>query len=95
VIVVRVELWPFGDSRNLRTIEELTIVNVGRIEGDRCRYEARLDGRLVELEHDRSDGALVLVTRALSALGCRSRSGRRASRMASARHRGASRSSAP
>jgi hypothetical protein len=69
VLVVRIELWPFGDSRRLPAIEALTIVNVGRLEGDRCRYEARCDDKVALVVHDRADGPVVLLARALVALG--------------------------
>jgi hypothetical protein len=69
VLVVRIELWPFGDSRRLRAIEALTIVNVGRLEGGRCRYEARCDDKVALVVHERADGPVVLLARVLAALG--------------------------
>ena len=68
MIVVRVELWPGGDSRPLRQIAILGIVNIGP-EGDgRHAYEARLEGRIARLAHAQADGALALVARAIDAL---------------------------
>lgn len=69
MIIVRVELWPGGDARTLRQIEVLSIVNVGPDDDGRHSYEARHDGRIVSLSHDRANGALALVARALEALG--------------------------
>lgn len=68
MIIVRVELWPGGDPRTLRQIELLSIVNVGHDGLGRHSYEARHDGRIVSLSHDRADGALALVARAIEAL---------------------------
>jgi hypothetical protein len=68
VIVVRVELWPGGDPRPLRQIAILGIVNVGLEPEGRHAYEARYDGRITRLSHDRADGALALVARAIDAL---------------------------
>jgi hypothetical protein len=68
VIVVRIELWPFGDSRRLLALEELTIVNVGSIGGSRCRYEARLGDDVALLVHDREDGPVALAAAALGLL---------------------------
>jgi hypothetical protein len=68
VIVVRVELWPGGDPRPLRQIAILGIVNVGPDGEGRHSYEARLGGRITRLSHNRADGALALVARAIEAL---------------------------
>lgn len=68
MIVVRVELWPGGDPRPLRQIAILGIVNVGLEPDGRHAYEARFDGRITRLSHDRADGALALVARAIDAL---------------------------
>jgi hypothetical protein len=68
VIVVRIELWPFGDSRRLMALDELTIVNVGTLEGSRCRYEVRLGDEVAILVHDRGDGAAALAAAALAVL---------------------------
>jgi hypothetical protein len=68
MIVVRVELWPHGDPRPLRQIALLGIVNVGRDGDGRHTYEARFEGRITRLSHDRADGALALVARAIAAL---------------------------
>lgn len=81
MIVVRVELWPGGDSRPLRQIAILGIVNVGA-EGDgRHAYEARFEGRMTRLSHDRADGALALVARAIDAFADGSEPDPRASRL--------------
>lgn len=68
MIVVRVELWPYGDPRPLRQIALLGIVNVGPDGDGRHAYEARFEGRITRLSHDRTDGALALVARAIHAL---------------------------
>jgi hypothetical protein len=68
MIVVRVELWPFGDSRPLRQIAILGIVNVGPECDGWHAYEVRCDGKVAPLRHRRPDGALVLVARAIAAL---------------------------
>jgi hypothetical protein len=68
VIVVRVELWPFGDPRPLRQIAILGIVNVGPDGDGRHSYEVRFEGRVTRLSHDRADGVLALVARAIDAL---------------------------
>jgi hypothetical protein len=68
VIVVRVEIWPKGDSRSLRQIESLTIVNLGPADDGLHAYEARGQDRVARLTHRRTDGALVLVARAIEAL---------------------------
>jgi hypothetical protein len=68
VLVVRVELWPFGDPRTLRQIALLGIVNVGPGPEGRHVYEARCEGRVVRLVHERAAGPLVLVARAIAAL---------------------------
>jgi hypothetical protein len=68
MIVVRVELWPYGDPRPLRQIALLGIVNVGPDGDGRHAYEARFEGRITRLSHDRADGALALVARAIDAL---------------------------
>lgn len=69
MLVVRVEIWPGGDSRAQRQIEALTIVNVGSAEPGWHAYETRHDGRLAQVRHRQGDGALVLVARAIDALG--------------------------
>lgn len=71
MIVVRVELWPGGDPRPLRQIAILGIVNVGPEPDGRQAYEARFEGRITRLSHQRADGALVLVARAIEALSDR------------------------
>jgi hypothetical protein len=68
VIVVRVEIWPFGDPRPLRQIALLGIVNVGPSGDGRHTYEAHFEGRITRVSHKRADGALVLVARAIDAL---------------------------
>jgi len=63
-----VEIWPWGDPRALRQIEIVGIVNVGYAGEGRSRYEVRSKGRLAEVEHRRSEGALKLVALAIAAL---------------------------
>ncbi|HYK95255.1 MAG TPA: hypothetical protein VE011_05215 [Candidatus Dormibacteraeota bacterium] len=67
-MIVRIELWPGGDPRPLRQIAILGIVNVGLGGDGQHEYEARYEGRITRLSHDRADGALVLVARAIDAL---------------------------
>lgn len=71
MLVIRIELWPGGDARRLRSIELLTIVNVGWLDDERCRYEVRLGEDLARVKHRRSDGAVALTARALSAVARR------------------------
>ena len=69
MIVVRIELWGAGDSRNLKTIDQLTITNVGSAgHGDICTYEVRHGDRTTSVRHRRSDGALEVARLALNAL---------------------------
>ena len=68
MIVARIEIWPRGDSRALREIERVTIVNVGRSGEGYHLYEARHAGLVAAFRHRRADGATVLLTRALAAL---------------------------
>ena len=69
MIVVRIELWGAGDSRNLKTLDQLTITNVGSVgHGDMCTYEVRHGDRTTTVRHRRSDGALELARLALTAL---------------------------
>lgn len=72
MLVVRVEIWPGGDSRVLRQIDVLTIVNVGLAEHGEHAYEARRGDGLANIRHRQSDGALALVARAIDALGAAS-----------------------
>lgn len=68
MLVVRVEIWPSGDSRAQRQIEALTIVNVGPAGPGWHAYEARHDGGVALVRHRQVEGALVLVARAINAL---------------------------
>lgn len=68
MLIVRVELWPRGDSRSLQQIELISIVNVGESHDGIYEYEARGNGDVVRLRHRRTDGALPLVARAIRAL---------------------------
>jgi hypothetical protein len=69
MIVIRIELWGAGDSRNLKTLDQLTITNVGFAGyGDICTYEVRHGDRMTTVRHRRSDGALELARLALAAL---------------------------
>jgi hypothetical protein len=49
-------------------LDELTIVNVGTLEGSRCRDEVRLGDEVAILVHDRRDGAAALAAAALAVL---------------------------
>lgn len=68
MLVVRVEIWPGGDSRYLQQIEALTIVNIGEFDEGKHAYEVRCGDRFVETSHRQRDGALALVARAIAAL---------------------------
>jgi len=68
VIVVRIELSPFGETRRRTALEELTIVNVGTLEGGRCRYEARLRAEVALLVDDREEGPVALAAAAMTVL---------------------------
>jgi hypothetical protein len=69
MIVVRIELWGAGDSRNLKTLDQITITNVGFAGyGDICTYEVRHGDRTTTVRHRRSDGALEVARLALNAL---------------------------
>lgn len=71
MIVVRVELWPHGDSRRLKPLAQLTISNTERTAPDdptRLVYLARLGDQTTLVAHRRDDGILVLVAMALAAL---------------------------
>ena len=62
MIVVRIELWGAGDSRNLKTLDQLTLTNVG------CADHVRHGDRTTSVRHRRSDGALEVARLALNAL---------------------------
>jgi hypothetical protein len=68
MLVVRIEIWPGGDSRAQRQIEALTIVNIGPAGVGWHAYEARHDGGVAPVRHRQAEGALVLVARAIDAL---------------------------
>lgn len=68
MIVARIEIWPHGDSRALREIDRVTIVNVGAASEGNHLYEARHAGLIATFRHRCADGAAVLLTRALAAL---------------------------
>jgi hypothetical protein len=65
MLVARIELWPYGDSRALRQIAAVTIVNVGYDEDGYHAYEARSEARVVRLRHRRADGPLTLLRLAI------------------------------
>ncbi len=67
MLIVRIELIPMGDVRELQQLDLLTITNLDPY-GDECRYEVRHGDELVTVQHDRRDGALVLAKQALDAL---------------------------
>ncbi len=68
MLVLRLEIWPFGDARRVQAIEQLTITNVGWIDDERCLYEVRLGDRMCRVRHRRADGAVVLGKLALTAI---------------------------
>jgi hypothetical protein len=70
MIVVRIELWPGGDSRDLKVLDQITITNIGdsKILSGVTRYEVRHGDRTELIHHRRPQGALVLASRALRML---------------------------
>ena len=66
VIVIRMELWPNGDSRRLQHLEVATMTHLDA-RGPECRYVVRR-GVAAEFVHVRSDGAWTLLERAIAAL---------------------------
>jgi hypothetical protein len=68
MIVVRIEIWPGGDSRGLREIDRLTIVNVGPDRKCWFVYEARHQADVARLRHRRQQGVDALLTKAFAAL---------------------------
>lgn len=67
MVVVRVELWPLGNSRELQVLDQFTIWNLDAPRAGRHGYAALVAGERVAFSHRREDGALVLVRRALAA----------------------------
>jgi len=76
MLVVKLEIWPFGEKAARRELGRITIANVGGtdVEG---RYEARASGEadrelhaltVPTLRHKRPQGAWLLVYKALGAL---------------------------
>ena len=65
MLVVTVEIFPGGDSRRRQHIHTMSIVNESML-AENSRYDVWLDGRQVgEVRHRRSDGALVLIGKAV------------------------------
>lgn len=68
MIVVKVEIWPFGDKSQARTIGCMEIANVG---GDLSKGEYKADFKCdsglptIHLSHNRFEGAWTLVSKAL------------------------------
>ena len=78
MLVVRVEIHPLGDERQTKQIERIDSGNVGGPnDSDASIYAViRKNDRADTMQstscvHCRSDGALVLVAKALAALGIR------------------------
>lgn len=76
MLVVKLEIWPFGEKAARRELGRITIANVGGPD-EACKYDVQATGeaaRDLHLEairgllHARADGAWKLVSRALSAL---------------------------
>lgn len=70
---VELKIIPFGVESDEYTIKTLNISNKGRVSGDYFRYivevdEYKSDSGLM-IEHKRSEGAEVLVRKALEGLG--------------------------
>jgi len=79
MLVVNIEIWPFGDKRDRCTISTLKIANIGP-RGNRASWDGSVADYAVVLEkdgeeiwryvkaHHRRKGAEVLVKRALKAV---------------------------
>lgn len=66
---VTLDIIPFGSEAHRRTIGTLEIINDGTGDRDTGNYDVSIDGRTARVEdHDREDGAWVLLRRALEAL---------------------------
>lgn len=68
MLKVTVEIWPAGDPNHSRTIHTLAIGNISNL-ADISDYSISVDGLrpFVLRNHRRSDGALLLVEKALRA----------------------------
>lgn len=74
MIHLKIDLVPVGHEEGREQISEFYIHNVGRLEGDLCKYKiCKKDPRFpankkqetVEVEHYREDGVDVLIALAL------------------------------
>lgn len=73
---VKIDIVPFGEEEGREQIKELYIANVGRVDGDVCKYDVYLkDPRFMKkrvvdgtYEHARADGAFICVEKAIASL---------------------------
>lgn len=63
---VTVEVVPGGDEARAEVLHTLTITQVEKLDGDLRRYRCAIDLRAASVYHHRSEGALVLVEKALA-----------------------------
>lgn len=83
MLVAEISVWPFGSKKDKRQIGRLTIALITPGE-DVADYDCRLDGGepVYVRGHDRNDGALKLVAKAIEAIereqptGCKTCGGR-------------------
>lgn len=69
MLVVKIELWPFGNEAASRQIGEMKIWNDASGDSETGNYVAQLDGKEVKIKnHLRSAGAWVLLGKALNKL---------------------------
>jgi hypothetical protein len=67
MLVIKIELWPFGDASRCRLIDEVRVWNTGGPDAA-CRYIVQYGSHKAAIRHDRSRGAMALVARALAKL---------------------------
>lgn len=66
---VTLEIVPFGEESRKYVIETIDISNIESIAFGRCKYKVDHKGhKQTEVEHNRQEGALALVQKAVSAL---------------------------
>ena len=69
MLVIKIELWPFGNEAASRSLGEMRLWNDGTGTAESGNYVAQLDGKEVKIKnHLRSAGAWVLLGKALNKL---------------------------
>lgn len=65
---VFIEVWPFGSEKEAYDLHELSISNIGQIEGDLCEYVFSLDKETAPdtILHSRKEGACELLRKICS-----------------------------